>query len=322
MELRQLRSFVAVAECGSFSRAAQLLGVTQPALSRQICLLEQALSQRLFHRNGRGAALNTAGRLFLGHAQAILARIEEAQREVSALREAPQGEVRIGLSPSISATLLRPLIASLASQYPRIKIHVEERFSDDLLPCLHTGKVDFAVLYEDQRSGTTLFEKLLIEELFLVHGPGLRLPAEIDAALLAALPLALPARPNSLRLFIERRLAEYGQALNVQQEMNSLLMLKEFAAEGVAATILPYGVVTRDVETGLVCAKPLKALNLSRVMGLAVANGRALDAAHQAVIRTIRAIVSNDWLDRRAARECSLVAAAQSWSGQSTESVA
>lgn len=132
MEFRQLRSFLAVAECGSFSGAAQLLGVTQPALSRQICLLEQALSQRLFHRNGRGAALNAAGRVFMGHARAILAGIEEAQREVSALREAPQGEVRIGLSPSTSATLLRHLIASVASDYPRIKIHVEERFSDDL----------------------------------------------------------------------------------------------------------------------------------------------------------------------------------------------
>lgn len=320
MEFRQLRSFLAVAECGSFSGAAQLLGVTQPALSRQICLLEQALSQRLFHRNGRGAALNAAGRVFMGHAHAILARIEEAQREVCALRQAPQGEVRIGLSPSISATLLRPLITSVASHYPRIKIHVEERFSDDLLPCLQTGKVDFAVLYEDQRSGIALFDKLLIEELFLVHGPGLALPAEIDAAVLAALPLALPARSNSLRLFIERRMAEYGHAPNVLQEVNSLLMLKEFAAEDVAATILPYGVVARDVGTGIVRARSLKALNFSRVMGLAVANGRALDAAHQVVIQTIRAIVSDDWLDRRTARECRLIP--QSWAGRSRESAA
>ena len=322
MEIRQLRSFVAVAERGSFSGAAQWLGVTQPALSRQISQLEQALSQRLFHRNGRGAAINTAGEALLRHARAVLARLDEAEREIGALRKAPRGDVRIGLSPAVSATLLRPLIATLASKYPCIQLHVEERFSDDLLACLQAGKVDLAILYEDQRSGIALFESLLVEELFLVHSPGLDVPGEIDAALLAALPLALPARPNSLRLFIERRMAEWGHAPNVRQEMNSLLVLKEFAVDGIASTILPYGAVARDVETGIVRAKPLGALGFTRVMGLAVPAGRALDARHRVVTQEIRAILSNDWLDRRAARRCSLVPSAERRPGLPEESVA
>src|SRR6056297_1598826 len=122
MEMRQIRYFVEIAEQSSFSRAARKLAIAQPALSRQMRLLEEAVGSRLFYRNGRGVTLTAAGEMFLGHASEILARIALAEQDVSNLASTPRGEVVLGLPPSVSAALLRKVVVRLAEQFPAVKL--------------------------------------------------------------------------------------------------------------------------------------------------------------------------------------------------------
>lgn len=294
MEIRQIRYFVEIAERGSFSCAARALAVTQPALSRQISLLEESLSERLFYRNGRGVTINPAGEVFLAHARAVLKRLDCAQRDVSALRRVPQGEVTLGLPSSVSATLVRRLVVKLAEDCPRIKLHVEEGPGDNVIEALQAGKLDLGIVYDDRRNSGFATERLMIEQLVLVHSPALRLPPEILGAELVSLPLVLPARPNGLRLMIEHRLAEFGYAPNVRLEMNSLLTLKELAAAGVAATILPYGAVAREVAAGSLCAAALRNPSLRRDVMLATVQGRRLETAPLAVASALREVAAGE----------------------------
>ena len=288
MELRQIRYFVEVAERGSFSRAAKTLSIAQPALSRQIRALEERLGAALLYRNGRGVTLTAAGMSFLVHSREVLKRLEAAERDIHAFRESPKGEVTLGLPPSVSAVLLRRIVVALSEQYPLIRLQVREGFSGDVAEWLAAGKVDLAIIYEQHKLQGSHAERLLVEELPLVHAPSLRLPPVISAQDFIGIPLVLPARPHGLRILVERSVAEHGGTLNVRFEMDSLLVMKELAAEGVAATILPAGSVTREVQQGRLVVTPIAAPRITRVMALDTATSRPLESTHRAVIRIIR----------------------------------
>ena len=110
MNLKQLEYFVQVAELGSFSKAAVVLDIAQPALSRQVRSLETELRQQLFLRNGRGVALTDAGKRLFDHSVAVLQLISHAREDLGASRDEPVGRVTIGLPPSIGRQLTLPLI--------------------------------------------------------------------------------------------------------------------------------------------------------------------------------------------------------------------
>lgn len=292
MELRQLRYFCEIADCGSFSRAARTLAIAQPALSRQIRLLEESLSAPLFYRNGRGVMLTSAGEVFLSRARHVLEQVEGACRDVAALTDEPQGTVTLGLPPSVSMMLLRPLIVTLAETHPLIRLRVKEGFSGNVWEWLQAGKVDLAIIYEDNRSNTCRSEPLLKEELLLIHSPALTLAERVTVDDLSGLPLVLPGRPHGLRLLVEQRMAELGKELMIRFEVDSMVMMKELAAEGVASTILPLGAVHREINAGILRATPLLTPSITRTMALATAANRPFDAAHRAVLRIVRDIAS------------------------------
>lgn len=294
IELRQLRSFVTIAQAGSFSRAAGLLAIAQPALSRQVRLLEAEIDAPLFHRNGRGVVLTPAGELLLAHAQDILGRTAQAKRELAALQGRPTGTVVLGVPPSVSITLLTPLVLHVRDLYPGIRLHVMEGFSGTVLDWVQTGHVEVAIIYDIRRSPQILAETLLVEDLFLVRRPD---PADsriaIGGAEIATIPLVLPARPHGLRLLCERALAPGDQGLDVRFEIDSMPIMKELAQEGAAPTILPYAAVAREVEAGLLEALRIVDPNLSRTMMLATATQRPIDASVRAVIAAIRTITAS-----------------------------
>ena len=116
MDLKQLEYFVRVAELGSFTRASIALDIAQPALSRQVRLLEVELRQNLLVRNGRGAAPTEAGKLLLEHARGILHQVERAREELGRVRGALAGRVAIGLPPSLARVLTVPLTRAFRQQ--------------------------------------------------------------------------------------------------------------------------------------------------------------------------------------------------------------
>src|SRR6185295_16546041 len=129
MELRQLESLVAIADGGSFSRAAITLNLAQPSLSRQVAALEQELGQRLLVRTGRGVQLTAAGAVFLEHARATLEAARGARAAMHDLGEDPQGRITVGLPPRVALGLSVPLIRGFRQRFPRAVITVLEGLS-------------------------------------------------------------------------------------------------------------------------------------------------------------------------------------------------
>ncbi|MDE2503398.1 MAG: LysR family transcriptional regulator, partial [Burkholderiales bacterium] len=168
MDIRQLTTFVQVADLGSFSRAATLLRVAQPALSRQVRALEVELHQTLFDRNGRGVTLTAGGQRLLAHARGILQQVERARQDMEDQRGAASGLVSIGLPPSIGRTLTAPLVEAFRARFPKAALTMVEGLSTYTLEWLTQGRIDCAVVYNATPAAAIEIQPVLDEPLFLV----------------------------------------------------------------------------------------------------------------------------------------------------------
>jgi LysR family transcriptional regulator, hydrogen peroxide-inducible genes activator len=146
MELRQLRYFVAIAETGGFTRAAERCGVTQPSLSQQIAELEKALKQQLFDRLGRKVLLTEAGRALLPRATAILAAVDETQRSMREGLDPGHGRLAVGAIPTIAPYVLPPVLRSFLRRYPDVQMHLREDLTQHVLEAVGGGDLDLALV--------------------------------------------------------------------------------------------------------------------------------------------------------------------------------
>src|SRR5256714_7810371 len=145
IELRHLIALEAVSREGSFGRAATSLGYTQSAVSQQIAMLERIVGERLGERPGgpKPVSLTEAGRLLLGHAQAIVARLAAAQADLSALSDGAAGVLRVGIYQSIGARVLPELMRRFAASWPLVEVRLTESANDaDLLGLVERGELD------------------------------------------------------------------------------------------------------------------------------------------------------------------------------------
>jgi molybdate transport repressor ModE-like protein len=206
LELRHLLALQAVAECGSFSRAARRLGYTQSAVSQQIAALERIVGQRLVERPGgpRPVSLTEAGKLLLGHCQRIAARLQAAQADLAALRAGDVGPLRIGTYQSVGARILPRLLRAFRQERPRLEVALYERSDDrELLALLERGEVDLSFAILPLEPGP-------FEAVELMRDPYVLLvPADS--------PLAARGQPPSLREISELPLISYRSCRTTQR---------------------------------------------------------------------------------------------------------
>src|SRR3954462_901713 len=145
MELNQVRYFVAVAETGNFTRAAERAHVTQPSLSQQILNLEKEVGHKLFHRLGRKAVLTEAGTAFLERARRILFEVENASKELSDHPSLGR-RINVGAVQTVMPYLMTPLLAALHQSHPNLLIHAHEDFRANLVRAVVEGDLDLAVV--------------------------------------------------------------------------------------------------------------------------------------------------------------------------------
>lgn len=240
MDLKQLEYFVRVAELGSFTRASIALGVAQPALSRQIRLLEVELRQNLLTRNGRGALPTEAGGLLLVHGRGILHQVQIAREALSAVRGTLTGRVSIGLPPSLSRLITVPLTQAFKASLPDAQLTLTEGFSMLMLEGLRTGNLDMAVLYNAAPSPDIETTALHSEELVLISKkttPPAR--GAISLVALAKLPLILPSRPNTFRILLDAEMNAIGAQPKVTLEVDGLNAILSLVKEGLGHAVLP-----------------------------------------------------------------------------------
>jgi LysR family hydrogen peroxide-inducible transcriptional activator len=166
MELEQLRHFLSVARWGSFSRAADEIGLSQSTLSRSIQRLEEGVGRTLFDRQTRKVALNDAGKLLEVRAREILARVEDVQAEL--FDDGLHGNVRVGAIPTIAPYFLPARLKHFQEQFPDAKVYLQEETTSQLIRKVHDGEVDVAVAALPIDSKYLQVEKLFEEELLLL----------------------------------------------------------------------------------------------------------------------------------------------------------
>jgi DNA-binding transcriptional LysR family regulator len=148
LDLKHLRVLKEVAERGSFSAAAEALSYTQPAVSQQIAALEQRTGAKLVDRTRRGIRLTEAGRVLLGHSEAILARLAEAEAELDAITDLRGGQVRLVSFPTGGASLIPRAMAAFRERHPGVDVSLSVAPRDEAIEALRAGDADIALLLE------------------------------------------------------------------------------------------------------------------------------------------------------------------------------
>lgn len=290
MELNDLKLFLSVAAGGSFSRAAQLSGVTQSAISKRILELELALGQRLFVRHGRGAALSEAGRLLVQHAESLLREADALPQLLRGALAPLQGEVRLAVQASISWPLMQHLQAELVSRHPEVRLQVVEAPTRQIVELIQEGRVDVGVLSDWGPDKLPQTEALFSSRLLLVGPPGDRLLAGrgVAFARVLALPLIVSPMPNGARVLVEAAAREAAGSLHVRMEMHSVHLIKKMVHAGWGYTVALRESVQEEVQRGALSACPIRSPAMSQRFYLSVGNRRKSSGAIGLVAGLIR----------------------------------
>lgn len=294
MEIKQLKYFLAVNELGAFSKAAVVLSVAQPVLSRQIRSLEEELGIELLYRNGRGIVLTEAGKLLLSRARSIIEEASAIATDIDSMRASPSGKLILGLPPTASAILSVPLIQRFRENYPRVKLKVQEGYSGHVLEWLSTGRIDVAVLYDAPKTSTLLTQPLIEEELLLIgpaNTPAALREKPIHGSMLAELPLILPSHPHGLRILVETLLGRFKVIPEVECEIDSLSATLDLVERGVGYGILPYASVIKQVRAGTHVVMPIVEPRMSRQLVLATSTQLPTTIATRSLARTVKELV-------------------------------
>jgi DNA-binding transcriptional LysR family regulator len=293
VELRHLAALQALAQEGSFGRAATRLGYTQSAISQQIAALERAVGERLVERPGgpRPVTLTEAGRLLLAHADAIVARLKAAQADMAALSEGAAGALRVGTFQSVGARVLPAVMARFNADWPDIEIRLKESAHDDeLATWVERGELDLAFVMLPIDSEPLETTQLLRDPYVLVVQPGS--------------PLAHRDRPPTLREIAGERLIGYRDCRSsdmVEAQLRASGVEPNFvfrsddngtiqglAGAGVGIALMPrLTVEPGDEKTRIV---ELGSRMVPRLIGIAVHRDRYQSPAARAFAETARAV--------------------------------
>jgi LysR family nitrogen assimilation transcriptional regulator len=294
MDLKQLAYFVRVAELGSFTRAAIELDVAQPALSRQVRLLEVELRQTLLVRNGRGAVPTEAGKLLLDHGRGILHQVERAREDLGRLRGGLAGRVAVGLPSSVARVLTVPLTRAFRDALPEARLSISEGLSGGLQEGLVSGRLDIVVLYNAQPSRELDLTPLLEEDLLLVRArpPGLHEdppPGPISLQEVSQLPLVIPTRPNAIRMHVEAQMADVGCRPSVALEIDGVSAILDLVLDGAGCAILSRNALLNTARPSAYTAQHIGSPPLRIRLSLATSLQRPATPVQKATLELIRA---------------------------------
>ncbi len=252
MDIGQLRTLIHVAELGSLSKAADRMRIAQPALSRQVRMLEEELGIRLFVRHGRGMTVTEQGRDVLAHALRVMAELDEIRARTSDADAPLTGQIAIGLPPTVADIISVPLVAAFGKAHPKVVLRLVSAYTGYLLDWLHRGEIDLAILYDPRPARSLRSRPLLLENLFPIG------PAEAGFSTVRAIPfkelsgkrLLLPSVRHGLRTIVEHCAAEVGITLDVVVEADSYATLKDLVRYGHGWTVLPLPPIHEDIKGG------------------------------------------------------------------------
>lgn len=290
MELRQLRYFVSVAREGSFSKASEKLHIAQPALSRQIQLLEDEFGVELLHRTAKGAHATEAGRRFKEMAEFVLNYVAEMKPSLTQFASEPSASIVVGLPPSLAFMLAPRLVEETQRRFPLVTLRIIEGFSVFLAEWLEEFRLDLAVLTD--YGPIAGIERHFIEEDDMVF---IGTPAKLkkyDKTIplkdVEDFPLLIT---HGFRSIISEHFAAEHIEPNYHMELDSIPIAKEMVLRGLYCSILSYGLVHEETKQGRLRALQFEGAPVRRRILTAVAENRPLSLTITAIEGLIKEIV-------------------------------
>jgi len=258
VSLRQLRSFVAVYEEGSFTAAAAREGATQSGMSQHVSQLEDELGAALFVRDGRAIAPTAAGTLYYAEAVAVLRRLDEAHTRIA--NQKLTSAIRVGLMPTFTRALLPSVLDAFLTQAPLAHVQIIEAYSGVLTEMVRRGELDFAVVPAFAGMAGIAHRPILRDRETLVRArrTGARPLVPVRLSDLGALKIVVPTTQNTRRGNIETYLATNGVTVAKRLELDAMMGTLQFVAASDWVAILPFVLMAADLDDPRFEIRPLE----------------------------------------------------------------
>lgn len=302
MDTRRIRNFIAVVEAGSIARAAAMLHIAQPALSAQMRQLEEMVGKPLLTRSVKGVVPTPLGQAFKAKGAEWLRQSEGLRLLGRDFADEPEGHVNVGLPTSVANMLSMQLVQAVVQRCPRVELGLIESTSAGLGEQLGDGRLDVAVLFADNLTAGMQQHAVLEEDLFVVGTAPL--PLEVPLATLHGLDLVMPARPNSVRLLLDKACNQRGIRPHILAEVSSPHTMLQLARAGLGAAVLPWSMLTNEKMAGLHAAR-IMSPRLTRTICVATAVGEAPQPSRILAVRAMlqelmqELVLRSDWRGAR-----------------------
>lgn len=271
--MNRLRTFYTVAQYGSFTKAAEVLGLTQPAVSLQIKALEDEYCTELFERVGRDIFTTDSGKTLMIYAEKILSALEEVNLALKECKNPLKGRVNFGASVFAGIYILPPILGNFKRSYPEVAFSIKIRYAEDIMKGIVGNEIDFGITGEcdeGQNDKTLLSVPLLKNELVFVMSPRHRFANRkiIPVNEILNENLILPEKYSATRNFIESEFSKLGFQITPYLELGNIEVIKKMVEEDFGSGILSWASVRSSVMNKELCARRLEGVKLIRNISL------------------------------------------------------
>ncbi len=276
MDISALQAFIAVARYESFSKASEVLFITQPAVSKRVASLEEELGAQLFNRIARQISLTEAGKQLLPKAQDLVHQAEDMQRYASNLHEEISGNLSLAIAHHIGLHRMPPILKEFNLRHPKVTLDIRFEDSDQAFMAVEQGDIEFAVITLPQDLPDKLIKQTVwVDDLDVVVSKEHELAQlnVVDVDTLAKYPCVLPSPDTETHKIMRREFEKHGLVLDVQMQTNNLETLKMLATAGLGWSLLPMTMHDKNLKV-----LDLK-VTLSRDLGLVIHSRRSLSNA-------------------------------------------
>lgn len=294
VDFRHLQAFVSAARYRNFTRAAKSLDISQPTFTVQIRQLEAELGVRLLDRNTRSVQLTRAGRELVPTVERLLRDLGSILDSARGAAAAKSGSVIVAVLPSLAATILPEILASLRTEHPGVSVHLREAPARRIAGLVQREEVDFGIGWIQGKDANAQFTPLFTDRLSAIFKAGSKLERKKTVSLreLAAFPLILTDRESSVRSMVDEAFEATGIFINPVWEVAYMSTALALVRAGLGVTILPG--LALDMDGGRhLRARPIGGANLDRRIGVIQAEGRSLSPAAAVFLAAVSEVCSH-----------------------------
>jgi DNA-binding transcriptional LysR family regulator len=297
LNISQLETLVTISKTLSFRKAGEVLNLTQPAVSAQIKSLEDEFKAILVDRN-HPVTLTDRGKVFLEHAEQLLAIVEQLKQKLSDLNHTPQGHIVLGTTTSIAIQILPRVLSYFQNQFPLIKTSILSMSSTQVLSSVENGTVDVGIGYLTDRSAQVETSVLYYDTFEFVVSPHhpLAVSNRIQIEMLKDIPLILLSPDTLGRRFVDRIFRDHGLVPNIVMELGSSEEVKRMVELNMGAAIVSKLSIALELRRGTLKMIPVNELEVSHPVGVMTKSGRYVNSAMRQFLNDLKGMPEDQFI--------------------------